>query len=84
MINRQKDYLFQYLTRQFEPQVQATLNQMYTHCKIIDEDIHRRELEQLKKEIVNEVLNRLSLSTEVQEAIGKIKELRIAIDNLTK
>jgi hypothetical protein len=57
---------------------------MYTHCKIIDEDIHRRELEQLKKEIVNEVLNRLSLSTEVQEAIGKIKELRIAIDNLTK
>ncbi len=84
MINRQKDYLFQYLTRQFEPQVQGTLNRMYAHCKIIDEDIHRRELEQLKKEIVNEVLNRLSLSTDVQEAIGKIKELRIAIDNLTK
>ena len=84
MENRQKDYLFQYLTKQFEPQVQGALNQMYAHCKIIDQDIHRRELEQLKQEIVNEVLSRLSLSADVQEAVRKVKELDSAIDQLGK
>ena len=57
---------------------------MFQKTQIIEEENRRRELAQLKEEIVNEVLNRLSLSTEVQEAVSKIKELRTAIDNLTK
>jgi hypothetical protein len=44
----------------------------------------RRELEQLKREIVNEVLNSLSLTTDVQEAVRKVKELGSAIDQLGK
>ncbi len=83
-MDQQKDYLFQYLFRQFEPQVQGTLNRMYAHCKIQNEYNRRRELEQLKREIVNEVLNSLSLTTDVQEAVRKVKELDSAIDQLGK
>jgi hypothetical protein len=57
---------------------------MYAHCKIQYEYNRRRELEQLKREIVNEVLNSLSLTTDVQEAVRKVKELDRAIDQLGK
>lgn len=57
---------------------------MYAHCKIQDEYNRRRELEQLKREIVNEVLNSLSHTTDVQEAVRKVKELDSAIDQLGK
>lgn len=83
-MSTQKDFLVRYLFRQFDPQVQATLNRMYAHCKIQDEYNRRRELEQLKREIVNEVLNSLSLTTDVQEAVRKVKELDSAIDQLGK
>ena len=57
---------------------------MFQNSQIIEDENRRRELAQLKEEIVNEVLNRLSLSLDVQEAISKIKELQDAIDGLTK
>ena len=84
MINREKDYLFQYLIRYFDPQIQGTLNQMYARYRSLEEDNRRRELEQLKQEIVNEVLNRLSLSADVQKAVKAIKELNSEINHLSK
>lgn len=84
MFNRQRDYLFNYLAKQFEPQTQITLNQMYYNYQNIEEDNWQREKAQLKEEIVNEVLSRLSLSTDIQESVKNIKELDNAINNLEK
>lgn len=83
-MSTQKDFLVKYLFKQFEPQVQATLNSMYAHCKMQDMENRRRELEQLKREIVNEVLHSLSLTTDAQEAVSKVKELDDAIKSLGK
>ena len=76
--------MFNYLAKQFEPQTQITLNQMYNNYRNIEEDNWRREKEQLKDEIVNEILSRLSLSTDVQEAVKHIENLGNAINNLGK
>ena len=76
--------MFNYLAKQFEPQTQITLNQMYNTYRNIEEDNWRREKEQLKDEIVNEILSRLSLSTNVQEAVKHIENLGNAINNLGK
>jgi hypothetical protein len=57
---------------------------MYAHCKIQYEYNRRRELEQLKREIVNEVLNSLSLTTDAQKAVSNVKELNDAIKSLGK
>lgn len=57
---------------------------MYNNYRNIEEDNWRREKEQLKDEIVNEILIRLSLSTNVQEAVKNIENLGNAINNLGK
>lgn len=76
--------MFNYLAKQFEPQTQITLNQMYYNYQNIEEDNWRREKEQLKDEIVNEILSRFSLSTDVREAVKYIENLGNAINNLGK
>ena len=57
---------------------------MYNNYRNIEENNWRREKEQLKDEIVNEILSRLSLSTDVQEAVKNIVNLGNAINNLGK
>jgi hypothetical protein len=51
---------------------------------MMDEFNRKRELEQLKKEIVEEVLARIHLSIDANEVIAKIKELDEAIKKLGK
>lgn len=84
MRNKQQDILFQTLISGLEKSVQLTLNQMYINSKIIDEENHRREMEQLKKEIVDEVLSRISATVDVSEIVSQIDELRRLIDSLGK
>ena len=57
---------------------------MYYNYQNIEEDNWRREKEQLKDEIVNEILSRFSLSTDVREAVKYIENLGNAINNLGK
>ena len=83
MINRQKDLLFQYLANQFDPNVQNTLISMYNNYKIIEQDNRKRELEDLKNSIAEEVLSRISLSTDVEKAIENIEILKRALDSLS-
>lgn len=40
--------------------MQTTLNMMYHNSMMIDEMNHRREMEQMKEEIVQEVLSHIS------------------------
>ena len=82
MRNRQKDFMFSYLISGFEKSMQATLNMMYARSNMIDEENHRREMEQMKKEIADDIMSRLSATVDVSEIIDQIKELRRALDDL--
>ena len=82
MRNRQKDFMFSYLISGFEKSMQATLNMMYARSNMIDEENHRREMEQLKREIEADILSRLSATVDVQEILDQIEELRRAIEDL--
>lgn len=82
MRNRQKDFMFNYLISGFEKSMQATLNMMYARSNMIDEENHRREMEQMKKEIADDIMSRISATVDVSEIIDEIEELRRLIDSL--
>ena len=81
-MNSQKNILFNSLIRGLDKTAQATLNMMYTHSQMIDEYNHQREMEQMKIEITEDVLSRISATADVSEAIEEIEELRKAIERL--
>ena len=60
MRNIQKDYMFDYFIQGMDEKMQTTLNMMYHNSMMIDEMNHRREMEQMKEEIVQEVLSHIS------------------------
>ena len=81
-MNSQKNILFNSLIRGLDKTAQATLNMMYTHSQMIDEYNHQREMEQMKKEIADDVLSRISATVDVTEIVEQIEDLRRAIDSL--
>ena len=84
MQNIQKDIMFDYFINALEPEMQSTLNMMYFNSNRIDEMNHRREMEEMKKEITEDVLSRLSIMFETGEALKKIKALDKAIEQLVE
>ena len=82
MKNVQRDAMFDYFINGLDSKMQATLNMMYMNSMRIDEMNHRREMEQMKKEIIEEVLSRISIMFETGEAIKEINALNKAIEQL--
>ena len=82
MRNTQKDFMFNYLISGFEKSMQTTLSMMYARSCMYDEYNHKREMEQMKKEIADDVLSRIFATVDVSEIIEQIEELRRAIDSL--
>lgn len=82
MKNTQKDHFFNHLISGLDKTAQATLNMMYKHSCMLDEINHKREIEQIKKEIADDVLSRISVTVDVDEIIKQIDELHRAIDSL--
>ena len=82
MRNVQRDAMFDYFINGLDSKMQATLNMMYMNSMRVDEANHRREMEQMKKEIIEEVLSRISIMFETGEAIKEIKSLNQAIEQL--
>ena len=78
------DDLFRNMISGFESNLQAQLNYQYTHNKMLNELERRQEIERMKKEIVEEVLSRISIMFETGEAIQKINALNKAIEQLEK
>ena len=76
--------MFSYLISGFEKSMQATLNMMYARSNMIDEENHRREMEQMKEEIVQEVLSRISATVDVTEIFDAIDGLNEKIESLGK
>jgi len=55
---------------------------MYARSCAYDELNRKREMEQMKKEIADDVLSRISATVDVSEIIEQIEELRRLIDSL--
>ena len=81
-MNRQNDILFDSLISGLDKSLQATIKMMYTHSQMINDLNHKREMEQMKKEIADDVLSRISATVDVSEIIEQNEELRRAIDSL--
>ena len=56
----------------------------YHNSMMIDEMNHRREMEQMKEEIVQEVLSRISATVDVTEIFDAIDGLNEKIESLGK
>ena len=84
MANIQKDILFDHFIKGMEQEMQATLRMMYLNSCQIDEANHRREMEQMKEEIVQEVLSRISAKVDVTEIFDAIDGLNEKIESLGK
>ena len=84
MANIPKDILFDHFIKGMEQEMQATLRMMYLNSCQIDEANHRREMEQMKEEIVQEVLSRISATVDVTEIFDAIDGLNEKIESLGK
>lgn len=84
MRNIQKDCMFDYFIQGMDEKMQTTLNMMYHNSCMIDEENHRREMEQMKEEIVQEVLSRISATVDVTEIFDAIDGLNEKIESLGK
>ena len=72
MNNRKNDF-FSYLIQGMDSKMQAQLNYLYSHTRIMDEINHRREMEQMKQEITEDVLSRISIRLD-DEALKQLKD----------
>ena len=84
MRNIQKDYMFDYFIQGMDEKMQTTLNMMYHNSMMIDEMNHRREMEQMKEEIAQEVPSRISATVDVTEIFDAIDGLNEKIESLGK
>ena len=84
MRNIQKDYMFDYFIQGMDEKMQTTLNMMYLNSCMSDEENHRREMAQMKEEIVQEVLSRISATVDVTEIFDAIDGLNEKIESLGK
>lgn len=83
MFNYDKnDNFFRYFISGMDSKMQAELSYQFAHNKLAAQAEHRREVEQLKREIEADILSRLSATVDVQEILDQIEELRRAIEDL--
>ena len=73
MSKRQNQDLFNHFVRGLDSKMQAQLNYMFAHNQQQNESERRREMEQMKREITDDVLSRISIQIEQTafEAINK-------------
>lgn len=80
--NRRDEDLFRYFINGMDSKMQADLSYRFAHNKLLAKEEHRREMEQLKREIEADIISRLSATVDVQEILDQIEELRRAIEDL--
>ena len=84
MYRKNQETLFENFIKGMDKELQSQLRLLFTRQMMMDEFNRKRELEQLKKEVVEEVLARIHLSIDANDVITKIKELDEAIKKLGK
>lgn len=80
--NNKNDDFFRYFISGMDSKMQADLSYRFAHNKLLAKEEHRREMEQMKKEIVADILANLSLTVDITDVLRQIEELRRAIDSL--
>ena len=78
--NTRDEDLFHHFTKGLDQKLQAELNLMFTRNRMLDKEEHRREMEKMKQEIIEEVMSRISIWIET-EAIAKLSDM---LNNLGK
>ena len=78
--NRRDEDMFRYFISGMDQKMQAQLNLMFAHNKLMAGEEHRREMEQMKREITEDVMSRISIRLE-DEAL---KQLRDMLNDLGK
>ena len=79
-----KDDFFNYTISELEKKGQYELALHFHHQRMREMVNQKKEREQLKREIVEEVLSRISIMFETGEAIKEINSLNKAIEQLEK
>ena len=72
--NRREEDMFRYFISGLDQKMQAQLNLMFAHNKIMAGEEHRREMEQMKREITEDVLSRISIRLE-DEALKQLRDM---------
>ena len=72
--------MFNYFISGMDKKMQATLNMMYMNSMKIDEMNHQREMEQMRKEITEDVMSRVSIQLE-DKALRELRDLLNDIGN---
>ena len=78
--NRREEDMFRYFISGLDQKMQAQLSLMFAHNKIMAGEEHRRELAQLKNEITEDVMSRISIRLEAEA----LKQLRDMLNDLGK
>lgn len=68
------DDFFNHIIKGMDSKLQAQLNLMYAKSRIYDEVARRKEMEQMKKEITEDVISRVSIRIE-KEAIDQLRDM---------
>ena len=72
--NRREEDMFRYFISGMDKQMQAQLNMMFARNKLMAGEEHRRELEQMKREITEDVMSRISIRLE-DEALKQLRDM---------
>ena len=80
MANIQKDILFDHFISGMEKEMQATLRMMYLNSCNIDEANRRREMEEMKEAIVQDVLSHISATVDASEIFDAIDGLNEKVE----
>lgn len=74
------DDFFNHLIKGMDTKLQAQLNYLYAHNRMQEEMNRRREMEQMKCEITEEVMSRVAIRIE-DEAIKQLRDLLHELGN---
>ena len=72
--NRRDEDMFRYFISGMDQKMQAQLNLMFAHNKLMAGEEHRREMEQIKREITEDVMSRISIRLE-DEALKQLRDM---------
>lgn len=83
-MNRSKEFIFDSLIKGLDQSAQATLKMAFNRCMLRDEQQHKWEMEQMKREIIEEITANLSASIDAEELVKAIKGVNKEIDGLER
>ena len=76
--------MFESFIQGLDKNLQAQLSYYFRKQMILEDFAKSKEMQKMKAEIIDEVLQRISLTTNADEIISQIKDLQKGLDDLYK